>query len=124
MDNNQLELKLDRDLVWIDVRDDPVRSHYITENVFGSAFGIGRWLVTGYAYSDQDASGRLGVVNLDTGETLPISPQVQGFASPDQSATRKLPADRVVRVVYAVRGRNPSPQDGLWLATIDGAALP
>jgi len=123
-DNNQLELKLDRDLVWIDVRDDPVRTHFITENVFGASFGIGRWLVTGHAYSDQDASGRLGVVNLDTGETLPISPQVDQFASPDQGATRMLPADRVARVVYVVRGRNPSAQDGLWLATIDGAALP
>jgi hypothetical protein len=123
-DNNQLELKLDRDLVWIDVRDDPVRTHHVVENVFGASIGIGRWLVTGHDYSDQDASGRLGVVNLDTGETLPMSPQVQGFASPDHSATRMLPADRVVRVVYVVRGRNPSPQDGLWLATIDGAALP
>ena len=124
MDDHQLELKLDWDLVWIDVRDDPVRTHYITENVFGAAFGIGRWLVTGHAYSDQDASGQLGVVNLDTGDTLPISPQVAEFASPDQGATRMLPADRVAHVVYVVRGRNPSPQDGLWLATIDGAALP
>jgi hypothetical protein len=46
-----------------------------------------------------------------------------GYASPDQNTTRTLAADRLVRVVYVVRGRNPSPQDGLWLATIDGAAL-
>ncbi len=121
--DNQLQLKLGRDLTWLDVRDDPVRMHYITENVFGGAIDVGRWLVTGHAYSDQDATGRLAVVNRDTGETLPISPEVERYASPDHGATRMLPADRAVRVVYVVRGRNPSPQDGLWLATIDGAAL-
>jgi len=26
-------------------------------------------------------------------------------------------------VVYLVRGRNPSPQDGIWVATIDEATL-
>jgi hypothetical protein len=122
--DNQLQFKLSDDLVWIDVRDDPVRMNYITERVFGAAVDIGRWLVTGHTYSNQDATGRLSVVNRDTGEALLISPEVERYASPDQGAYQPLPPDRVVRVVYVVRGRNPSPQDGLWLATVDGAALP
>jgi hypothetical protein len=28
-----------------------------------------------------------------------------------------------VRVIYLVRGRNPSPQDGIWIATIQPGDL-
>jgi len=123
--DSRLQLTLGRDLQWIDVHDDPVDTHYIAEQVFGSAIDVGDWLVTGYDYSDQDATGRLGVVNRETGEPLPISPEVDLYISPDLAVQRywQLPPDRVVHVVYVVRGRNPSPQDGLWLATVDGAAL-
>ena len=34
---------------------------------------------------------------------------------------RELP--ETIRVVYLVRGRNPSPQDGVWMATIPTAEL-
>ena len=124
--DSQLQLTLGRDLMWLDVRDDPVHMHYITEQAFGTAIDVGDWLVTGHSYSDQDATGRLSVINRQTGRTLPISPEVDQYASPDVVLQRyqQLPADRVVHVVYVVRGRNPSPQDGLWLATVDGAALP
>jgi hypothetical protein len=29
-----------------------------------------------------------------------------------------------IRVVYLVRGRNPSPQDGVWVASIDPSDTP
>ena len=35
--DSQLQFRLGGDLSWLDVRDDPVRMHYITENVFGTA---------------------------------------------------------------------------------------
>jgi len=123
---SQLQLTLGRDLMWLDVHDDPVHMHYIIEQAFGTAVDVGDWLVTGHDYSDQDATGRLSVVNRQTGRALPISPEVDSYMSPDVAQQRywALPADRVVHVAYVVRGRNPSAQDGLWLATVDGAALP
>ena len=74
--DSRLQLTLGRDLMWLDVRDDPVHMHYITEQAFGTAIDVGDWLVTGHSYSDQDATGRLSVINRQTGRTLPISPEV------------------------------------------------
>jgi hypothetical protein len=105
------------------VHDDPVRTHYITEQAFGIPIDLGRWVVTGHDYSDQDANGSLALVNRDSGEHRPISSAVDSYASPD-TAYRRTPGgvfnedDKPVRIVYLVRGRNPSSQDGLWLATI------
>ena len=106
------------------MHDDPVRPHYITEQAFGTPIGLGRWVVTGHDYSDQDANGSLALVNRDSGEHRPISSAVDSYTSPDR---QPVPADargvvnedgKPVRIVYLVRGRNPSPQDGLWIATI------
>jgi hypothetical protein len=119
----QLQIRLGDDLAWLDLHDDPVQMHYIAEKVFGGTIDIGRWLVTGYGHSSQDANGRLGVISRQTGETLLISPEVERYSSPDLAPYASSSPDRVVHVVYLVRGRNPSPQDGLWLATVDGAAL-
>ena len=120
---SQLQLMLDGDLAWLDVHDDPVRMHYIAERVFGNAIDIGRWLVTGFEHSAQDDTGRLGLVNRDTGEKRLISPEVTAFRSADiqgynTSSSLVAVADLPIRIVYLVRGRNPSPQDGLWIATI------
>jgi hypothetical protein len=123
---SQLELTLEGDLIWIDVHDDPARSHYITEQVFGAAVDLGRWVVTGHDYSDQDATGELAMVNRDSGETRPISPAVWRYMSPDARTRPSRAAGTFeddgspVRIVYVVRGRNPSAQDGLWVATITG----
>jgi hypothetical protein len=120
----QLELTLGRDLVWVDVHDDPVYMHYIAEHVFGSVLGLGRWLVTGHDYSDQDDTGKLALINRDTGERRAISPAVAAYSSPDVPPgvhLRQVP--ETIRIVYLVRGRNPSPQDGVWVATIPGAEL-
>ncbi len=124
LDGSQLELTLNGDLVWIDVHDDPVRPHYITEQVFGRPIDLGLWVVTGHDYSDQDANGSLALVNRDSGEHRPISPAVASYTSPDRNVYQRTPGGvvnddgRPVRIVYLVRGRNPSPQDGLWIATI------
>jgi hypothetical protein len=120
---SQLELTLNGDLVWIDVHDDPVRTHYITEQAFGTPIDLGRWVVTGHHYSDQDANGSLALVNRESGEHRPISSAVESYTSPDEDVYRRTPGvpsedDRPVRIVYLVRGRNPSSQDGLWVATI------
>jgi len=122
--DSQLELTLGGDLVWIDVHDDPVTLHYIADHVFGSGIGVGRWLISGYDYSDQDDTGQLGLINRDNGETRPISPAVAAYTTPDipsDGRIRELP--ETIRVVYLVRGRNPSPQDGVWMATIPTAEL-
>ncbi|HEY5453404.1 MAG TPA: hypothetical protein VIQ54_31840 [Polyangia bacterium] len=118
--DSQLELVLDTDLVWVDVHDDPVRTHYITERAFGPTLDMGRWVVTGHDYSDQDATGRLALINRDSGETRPISPAVSYYVPLDLPyGFRDLQDDgRPHRIVYLVRGRNPSAQDGLWVATI------
>jgi len=120
---SRLELTLDGDLVWIDVHDDPVRPHTIADQVFGTPIDLGRRVVTGHDYSDQDATGPLALVNRDSGEQRPISPAVASYTSPDVNLYRGTPGvfnedGRPVRIVYLVRGRNPSPQDGLWIATI------
>ena len=110
--------------MWVDVRDDPARLHYVADHVFGDVIGLGRWLITGHDYSDQDDAGRLALINRDSGETHEISPAVAAYTTPDipsDGRLRQLP--ETIRVVYLVRGRNPSSQDGLWLATIPTAGL-
>jgi hypothetical protein len=120
---SQLELTLQGDLAWLDVHDDPLQLHYITEQVFGPPIDLGRWLVAGHEFSDQDGNGALALINRDTGETRAISPGVVTYRSPDAKAIGYGPAGLTddgspLRVVYLVRGRNPSPQDGVWVATI------
>ncbi|HVY39148.1 MAG TPA: hypothetical protein VHM31_14485 [Polyangia bacterium] len=125
-----LEMSYQGDLVWLDVAN-PDHFSYVAEQLFGFATGIGSsWFVAGYNYSNQDATGLLGVVNLDSGQKLPISPAVSQYKVVPQTE----PADGgaafgqtrtgVFDVVYVVRGRNPSPQDGIWLATVRPADLP
>ena len=92
--------------------------------MFGDVIGLGRWLITGHDYSDQDDTGHLALINRDSGETREISPAVAAYTPPDvpsDGRLRELPD--AVRVVYLVRGRNPSSQDGLWMATIPTADL-
>jgi len=56
-------------------------------------------------------------------ETHEISPGVSVYLSPDVPSYGTTPGvfndeGSPVRIVYLVRGRNPSPQDGVWVATI------
>ena len=128
----QLELILNGDLVWLDPHDSTVQLHYIAEQVFQEIYdiGVGGWLITGYNYNSQDTTATVGLVNRNTGEKRPISPDVPEFIVltdtpgadggllPDASSS-----PGVLTVVYVVRGRNPSPQDGIWSATVTTADL-
>jgi hypothetical protein len=120
---SQLELTLGGDLVWVDVHDDPPQVHDVTQQVFGGSIDLGRWVVSGHEFSEQDANGKLALINRDTGETREISPAVQQYISPDVPLYGTTPGvfdddGSPVRIVYLVRGRNPSAQDGVWIATI------
>jgi hypothetical protein len=122
---SQLEVDIDADLVWIDTHDDPIATHGIVNRTRGGAIDRGRWLIIGYDSSQQDGTADLGVVNRDHGDKRLISPDVAAFFSPDIPSYVSglvLPAPRTasdpLRVVYLVRGRNPSPQDGVWVASV------
>jgi hypothetical protein len=129
----KLELILDGDLVWFDLHDSTVNLHYVAEQVFEEIYDVGgAWLITGYDYTTQDNTGTLGLVNRDTGEKRPLSSDVAQFTIRQE----KVAADGgvvtdstdagvtpVLSVVYLVRGRNPSPQDGIWIATLTAADL-
>jgi hypothetical protein len=133
--SQRLEFYLDSDFVWVDLRDDPIVLHDVVQQVFEGYADLGNsWLLIGYDYSTQDGTGTLGLVNRDTGATRPISPSVTGF----RAAYVRTPADdagapeaaapdggspALYDVVYAVRGRNPSPQDGIWIARVSAADL-
>ncbi|HEY7375669.1 MAG TPA: hypothetical protein VIF57_26165 [Polyangia bacterium] len=130
---SKLEIDIFADLVWIDTHDDPIVTHTIVERVRGGAIDRGRWLIIGYDASEQDGNADLGVVNRDDGtDRRLISPDVVTFFSPDvrpeYSTTIYPPLNRAtddpIHVIYLVRGRNPSPQDGLWVATINASDIP
>ena len=130
----QLELILNGDLVWLDLHDGTVQLHDIAEQVFEEIYdtGAGGWLITGYDYNSQDTTATLGLVNRNTGEKRPISPDVAEFiVLADRtgadgglvSGSSGPGGTGVLTVAYVVRGRNPSPQDGIWSATIATADL-
>jgi hypothetical protein len=129
----ELEFELGGDLVWVDTNDGSNILHYVAEQVFGTAIDIaGPWVVTGYDLSTTDATGLLGLVNRDTGTKRLISPEVSDYESQYQAGTNgegslgsALPDAGVpaTRIAYLVRGRNPSPQDGIWVATITESDL-
>ncbi|HEX3906085.1 MAG TPA: hypothetical protein VH853_24900 [Polyangia bacterium] len=129
----QLEMILDGDLVWLDLHDSTVTLHYVAEQVFDEIYDIrGGWLIAGYDYSSQDTNGTLGLVNRMTGEKRPISLEVaqftvlaEGISSDGGFVDRGSDASvsSELSVVYQVHGRNPSTQDGIWLATITAADL-
>ena len=127
----QLELILNGDLVWLDLHDSSVQLHYIAEEVFEEIYdiGIGGWLITGYDYSTQAGTATVGLVNRNTGEKRPISPDCAQFivllpkTTSDGGLVSDVSSAGALEVVYVVRGRNPSPQDGIWSATIATADL-
>lgn len=130
---SQLELVIDGDLVWLDTHDDSFLTHAIAEQVSGAAIDHGRWLIAGYEASGQDGTARLGVIErdrADRGNKRLISPDVATYMSPDifdslrNILTPNRAADDPLRIVYLVRGRNPSSQDGLWVASLTKEDIP
>jgi hypothetical protein len=107
----ELEFELGGDLVWVDTTDSSNKLHYVAEQIFGSAVDFGlSWVVIGYDFNTQDGTGILGVVNRDTGAKRLISPEVAQF-------------ELSGLIAYLVRGRNPSSQDGVWVATVSPSDL-
>jgi hypothetical protein len=127
---SKLELSYGGDLVWLDVHD-PTHLVYVAEQMFGYATGVSdSWFVGGYEYNTQDSSGTLGTINLDDGRKVPISPSVGDYIVAPQFVPRDTDAlsaapvrTGLYHVVYLVRGRNPSLQDGIWVATVQAADL-
>jgi hypothetical protein len=128
--SQRLEFYLDSDFVWVDLHDDPIVLHDVVQQVFEGYVDLGNsWLLIGYDYSTQDGTGILGLVDRDTGAARPMSPSVSSF----RVARARAPGDGgtadgggsapLYDVVYVVRGRNPSPQDGIWLARLDASDL-
>jgi hypothetical protein len=125
----RLELTLGGELEWIDLHDAASTLHHVAEQVHGPTYDIvsGPWLIVNYQWSPTDGTGTLAVIDRDNGQVRVISPAVAqyealpeelgadgGFVDPFGDAGV---GDELV-VVYVVRGRNPSSQDGLWRATI------
>ena len=53
-----------------------------------------------------------------------ISPEVPNYLTSNAVFRSDVGSLKSFRVVYLVRGRNPSSQDGLWVATINVSDLP
>jgi hypothetical protein len=122
----ELEFELGGDLVWVDTNDTSNTLHYVAEQVFGTAVDLeDPSVVTGYQFSSQDATGLLGLVNRDTGVKRLISPEVSTYVAQYPSGSGALPdAGAPARqIAYLVRGRNPSSQDGIWVASIGESDL-
>jgi hypothetical protein len=129
----QLEFELGSDLVWVDTTDTQNAVHTIVEQIFGTAIDLqGPWIVIEYDYNTQDATGTLGLVSRTGGLKRPISTEVSLYEELavasgrtaifiDPAPDSGLPTAQ--QIAYLVRGRNPSPQDGVWVATIDQADL-
>jgi hypothetical protein len=84
-----------------------------------------------YQWSSTDGTGTLAVINRDDGQVRTISPSVAQYTVLSElvgadggvvSSYHDAVGTQYV-VVYVVRGRNPSPQDGIWRATITAAEL-
>jgi hypothetical protein len=127
-----LELTLDGELDWLDLHDPTHALHHVAEQVHGLVDLSGPWLVMDYQWSATDGTGTLAVVNRDDGRIRPISPSVAQFGV----ALERLDADggyvdwfadagigSEFLAYYLVRGRNPSPQDGIWRAIITPSEL-
>jgi hypothetical protein len=127
-----LELTLDGELDWLDLHDPSGALHHVGQQVHGIVDLTGPWLVMDYQWSATDGTGTLALVNRDDGRVRPISPSVAQF----YVELEELGADggfvdwfadagvgREFLAYYLVRGRNPSPQDGIWRATITPSEL-
>jgi hypothetical protein len=130
----RLEMILGGELDWLDLHDGTGTLHHVAEQVHGAIYDItgGHWLIMGYQWSTTDGTGTLAVINRDDGQVRPISQSVAQYevlvddVGPDGGLVSPFGEAGVgveFVVVYVVRGRNPSPQDGIWRATITPSEL-
>ena len=80
-----------------------------------------RWLLLGDSYSAADDTFTLAVVDAETGDERIVSTAVTEFRVPWTTAP---PDATELPVVYIVRGRSASAQDGVWLARLPLADFP
>jgi len=134
--SERLQFFLDDDLCWVDLRDDPIVVHDVAQASFDGYDDLpNSWLLAGYDYNAQDGNGTLGFVNLDNPKNKhPISASVVSFrmtadrtapeaGAPEGGASGDGGSGTIYDIVYLVRGRNPSSQDGFWLAKVNPADL-
>jgi len=109
----------------LDVGSVPVMEHAIADRVRWDFRGSWAWLTPKWvlladADLQQDGSFSLDVVNIDTGEERLVSRGVVDFrvswSTPPAGATD-------LEVVYTVRSRSPSSQDGIWVAHLPLSAF-
>jgi hypothetical protein len=130
----RLEMILGGELDWMDLHDATGALHHVAEQVHGSIYDIlgGHWLIMGYQWNATDGTATLALINRDDGTVRPISPSVTDYevlvqeigadgGAVDPFGDAGVGVEYIV--VYVVRGRNPSPQDGIWRATITQADL-
>lgn len=105
-------------LSWLDTAAIPAMEHTIADRVRWDFRGSWAWLTPKWvlladADLQQDASFSLDVVNIETGEERLVSRGVIDFrvpwSTPPDGATD-------LEVVYTVRSRTASSQDGVWVA--------
>ncbi len=130
----RLEMILGGELAWLDLHDASGPLQHLAEQIHGAIhdFTWNPWVIMLYQWNATDGTGTLALVNRDDGQVRAISPSVAEF----DVEYEKLGADGgpvdlfgdagvgyEYVVVYVVRGRNPSAQDGIWRATITPADL-
>jgi hypothetical protein len=115
LDDHRLELTLGGDLVWLDADRPEDGLHFVAENAFGYPIDLGgNTALTGYDYNPPDDTGKLGLVDRSTGAKRLVSAAVSQYSIRIDG----LDDGAVWPLAYLVRGRHPSAQDGIWLASI------
>jgi hypothetical protein len=113
-------------LSWIDPTqaapvDNPIAEQLMTDPIVVSP---GRLLI-GHEFVTQDETGTLSVFDLDAGTSTLVSRSVSELAvAYVGNATASTSGDQgpsEIPIAYVVKGRNPSGQDGIWVASVPTA---
>jgi hypothetical protein len=103
-------------LSWLDVTEATPTEHPLAEQLMMDPMSIGPGrLLVGYDFSSQDETGTVSLFDLDAGTDTLLSRSVSDLGLAVFPVKDK-PAE--IPVAYIVKGRNPSGQDGIWLASV------
>lgn len=112
------------DLSLLDLDEQPIREHPLGEITFGPAVPItSRFMLLAHDYASQDETATLSLVDTLTGDRQLVSRAVSHFLVRTAWQAGATPAAHVP-LAYTVKGRNPSDQDGVWVADIPTEPLP
>jgi len=99
---------------WIDTTLSTPVEHALAEQVFFISSRLdAHQILIGHRFSDQDQTGDLSLIDMDTGAERLLSHGVSDAALRFEDGP-----DRVLDVAFLVRGRFASAQDGLWFSKI------